>query len=82
MRMNFESEKLRHKTHKKVCPILSQVKNNVGRFVEIGWIVKWECQSSRKNSCKKVLKLKCPIGQPRKFVTILQFESRSSKKSV
>jgi hypothetical protein len=36
MRMNFESEKLRHKTHKKVCPILSQVKNNVGRFVEIG----------------------------------------------
>jgi hypothetical protein len=53
MHFFFESGKLRHKIHKKVCFILSQVKNNVGSFVEIGWIVKWECQSSRKIHAKK-----------------------------
>jgi hypothetical protein len=53
MHMNFESEKLRHKIHKKVCSIISQVKNNLGSFVEVGWIVKWECQSSRKIHAKK-----------------------------
>jgi hypothetical protein len=36
MHFFFESGKLRHKIHKKVCFILSQVKNNVGSFVEIG----------------------------------------------
>jgi hypothetical protein len=72
--MNCESGKLKHKIHKNVYSILSQVRNNLGNFVEIGWIVKWECQSSRKIHAKKCWKLKCPIGHPRKFVTILQFE--------
>jgi hypothetical protein len=72
--MNCESGKLKHKIHKNVYSILSQVRNNLGNFVEIGWIVKLECQSSRKIHAKKCWKLKCPIGHPRKLVTILQFE--------
>lgn len=36
MHINFESGKLRHKIHKKVYSILSQVKNNLGNFVGIG----------------------------------------------
>jgi hypothetical protein len=54
MHMNCESGKLKHKIHKKVYSILSQVRNNLGNFVEIGWIVKWEFQSSRKFMQKNV----------------------------